>query len=231
MKLKHLLLFTILLMVAIGVSACQRSASTPPPLVIDEAPPGMPVPGTPSMELFGSFATQTAMANEQGGGVPQQTPAPAVVEEPTLEPQPPAQEQVAPPAQPAQPVIEAPPAPVTVAQPTPGIPSSYTLQKGEHPYCIARRFNVNPGDLLSLNGLNTNSVVQAGRELRIPQNGRAFPSARALKSHPTTYTVRANETIFSIACDFGDVDPYAIAQANGLSSPYNLTAGQTINIP
>jgi LysM repeat protein len=233
MKIKHLLLFLVLLMIVIGVSACQRSASTPPP-VIDEAPEGMPIPGTQTMGLFDTFATQTALAGEQGGGAPQETPSPPEAEAPSpaapAEPQP---EQPAQPAEPAEPQPTEPqaPAPISVPPPTPGIPSAYTLQKGEHPYCIARRFNVNPAELLSLNGLNANSVVQPGRELRIPQTGGSFPGTRALRSHPTTYTVRANDTIFSVACYFGGVDPYAIAQANGLSSPYTLSSGQTINIP
>lgn len=232
MKIKHLLLIIVLMVLTVGLSACQRSASTPPP-VVDEAPEGMPIPGTQTMGLFDTFATQTAMAGEQGGGVPQVTPAPPAVEEPSpTVPQQPQAEQPAPTAEPAPAQPAAPPAaPVTVPEPTPGLPSSYTLQKGEHPYCIARRFNVNPAELLSLNGLGTNTVVQPGTNLRIPQTGRTFPGSRALQSHPTTYSVRANDSIFSIACAFGDVDPYVIAQVNGLSSPYTLTSGQSLQIP
>ena len=42
---------------------------------------------------------------------------------------------------------------VIVPTPTPGHPATYTLQSGEFPWCIARRFNVDPNELLSLNGL------------------------------------------------------------------------------
>jgi LysM repeat protein len=235
MKIKHLLLVVLVLVLAIGVSACTRSASTPPPPAPSEEE-GIPVPGTQTMGLFDTFATQTAMAGEQGGGVPEETPVPPTVEETPAEPAAPQpvtepQTQPEPPAQPAQPAQPAAPAPVTAPEPTPGIPTSYTLQPGEHPYCIARRFNVNPDELLRLNGLGANTVVQPGRELRIPQGGSGFPEARALRAHPTTYTVRTGDTIFSVACYFGDVDPYVIAQINGLSSPYRLSAGQTINIP
>jgi hypothetical protein len=34
-----------------------------------------------------------------------------------------------------------------------------------------------------------------------------------------------------VACRYGDVDPMGIAAANGLSSPYTLTPGTTIQIP
>ena len=71
----------------------------------------------------------------------------------------------------------------------------------------------------------------AGTTLRIPQTG-FFPGARALRSHPTTYTVTSsNETFYSVACLFGDVDPAQIAQANGLSLGSVLNLGQAINIP
>jgi hypothetical protein len=66
--------------------------------------------------------------------------------------------------------------------------------------------------------------------LTIPTTG-TFPGPRALLSHPTTYTVGGGETIYSIACYYGDVDPMAIAAVNALSSPYTLSPGTTIRIP
>jgi LysM repeat protein len=114
--------------------------------------------------------------------------------------------------------------------PTPGKPSSYTLHEGEFPYCLARRFNVNPDDLLAVNGLSNNSLVVPGQTLSIP-SGSTFPGPRALLSHPTNYTVKGGDTVYFIACAFGDVDPVAIAAANGISSPYNLTPGSVIKIP
>jgi LysM repeat protein len=119
---------------------------------------------------------------------------------------------------------------VTVATVTPGRPAAYTLQQGEHPYCLARRFNVNPQDLLSLNGLQENQVLQPGTQLKIPQTG-SFPGTRALHSHPSQYTVTANDTIYRIACYYGDVDPSQIAAANGLTPPYALAPGRVLNIP
>ena len=55
------------------------------------------------------------------------------------------------------------------------INTTYTLQAGEYPYCIARRFNVNPAELLNLNGLTSSSHVTPGRVLQIPQTGHPFP--------------------------------------------------------
>jgi LysM repeat protein len=119
---------------------------------------------------------------------------------------------------------------VVVATATPGRPATYTLQAGEFPYCLARRFDVNPADLLSLNGLGNAQTLQPGISLRIPQSG-SFPGIRALHSHPAQFTVNVNDTFYSIACYFGDVDPTSIAAANGLSLSSPLTTGKILNIP
>ena len=110
-------------------------------------------------------------------------------------------------------------------------PESYTVHKGEFPYCLARRFNVNAGDLLSVNGLAANTQVSEGTVLTIPQSGEWNAGNRALKTHPTTYTVGVGETIYTIACEFGDVDPNAIIAANSLEDPYTLTSGMQLSIP
>ena len=84
--------------------------------------------------------------------------------------------------------------PVLVATATPGTPGTYILQEGEHPYCIARRFNVNPTDLIALNGVG--SPVSPGTSLKIPSNS-VWPNnfARSLKAHPTTYTVVTGDIV------------------------------------
>jgi len=119
---------------------------------------------------------------------------------------------------------------IAVASPTPGRPASYTLHAGEFPYCIARRFDVDPGALMSLNGLSAGQILLPGMSLNIPATG-SFPGTRALQAHPTQYTVAVNDTFYSIACVFGDVDPSAIAAANGLTLTSPLTTGQALNIP
>jgi hypothetical protein len=43
--------------------------------------------------------------------------------------------------------------------------------------------------------------------------------------------VVAGDTIYTIACKYGDVDPNAIAQANSLQAPYDLSAGKVLHIP
>lgn len=110
-------------------------------------------------------------------------------------------------------------------------PTSYTVQQGEFPYCIARRFNVNPDDLLAANGLTGSSALYPGAKLTIPQTG-SFPGDRSLMNHPDTYTVdSADTTIYAVACQYGDVLPEDIASANSISVSSSLTVGQKLSIP
>lgn len=118
---------------------------------------------------------------------------------------------------------------VSTSAPVGSRPASYTLQQGEFPFCIARRYDVDPDTLLTLSGLSDGVIYPPGTVLRIPQSG-AFPGARALRTH-ATYTASAGETIYGVACKFGDVTPEAIASANGLSVGATLTSGQQLTIP
>ncbi len=85
-----------------------------------------------------------------------------------------------------------------------------------------------------LNRLGANDDVFPGDVLKIPANGVSFPGDRALHPHTANmaYTVTAAyDTIYKIACYFGDVDPNRIIAANNLQPPYALTSGQKLIIP
>lgn len=229
MKEKHILwILAMVIIIAFALSACVRPASKPPKTQATATGEGQfPVPGSTEdvMSQLESLATQTALAMQ--GGTPlvaTQTPPPQ------LTPGAPEATQPAPPAVASPTPAAAVSTPRVVPTATPGIPSTWTLQKGEHPYCIARRFNVNPSELLAQSGLSAGGTYPPGTVLKIPQTGNHFPGNRALRDHPDTYTAASGETVFSIACLYGDADPYAIMAANGLDSP-NVKAGQELYIP
>jgi LysM repeat protein len=223
---KRLLAALAIFVFILALTACTLSASTPPP----STPTTDTKMGTLEAEL-GNIATQTAAA---GGGevvvaTPSEPSSPGGTPEgggPTQAPQPEAT-QAPQPEQPGQ----TKPNKVPEWKPTPGLPQTYTLQKFEFPFCIARRFNLNQNELLSINGLGLNSVVPVGFTLKIPQTGNHFAGERSLQKHPTTYTVVAGDTIYKIACQFGSVDPNGIIAVNKLKSPYTLDPGQKLAIP
>lgn len=218
------IIFIVLVTSVLILSGCKLSASTPPPATPSETPDS--AMSTLEAEL-GNIATQTAVAGGGVESVPTQPPSGGENTDgtsPTEAAPPTSPENTQPPPAPTQ-------TPVPVAPATPGVPDTYNLQKGEFPFCIARRFNVDVSELLSINGLGANSVVPVGFTLTIPQTGNNFVGQRALLNHPTNYTVVAGDTIYTVACKFGDVDPIAIATANNISSPYTLSAGQVIYIP
>jgi LysM repeat protein len=221
MSRKLILLIVLAILSVLALSACVRSASKAP-----QATPTseFPLPGS-TEDVFGqlsAFATQTAIAMN----APSATQEPA---EPPTEPPSPEPTQVAPQPTEASPQSEPKPAPQFTLKQRP-IPKTYTLRKGEHPYCIARRFNVNPITMLQLSGLSTSGSYPTGTVLTIPRSG-SFPGDRSLKKHPTTYTVQSGDTLFTIACQFGDVWPEDIADANGLKLNANLKVGQELYIP
>jgi hypothetical protein len=122
------------------------------------------------------------------------------------------------------------------AEPTPDLhrPETYSLTKGEWPFCIARRYNLNPIDLLNASGLSLESKPDIGFVLKIPQSGE-WPESRFghryIRVHPAVHTVVAGETLNTIACLYGDVDPSGIVEANNLEEPYKISAGMDLQIP
>ena len=218
-----IILFTIGLVV-IGLASCKLPASKGP----ESASPtsdGFPVPGNtqgPGSTNVSTFATQTAqavvpLASPTLGQSPYPQPTfagitPVVTKTPSI-------------PSPTD-------TPVRYVSATPGgPPATYILQKGEFPFCIARRFDVSLDELLTLNGLTRDSLLSIGQELKIPQTGNPFEGIRVLNEHPTTYKIQAADTLSSIACYFGDLSPDLIAVQNGLSLDANLTVGEVLVIP
>ena len=238
-----LIIFTFVISTVL-ISACTQSLSSAPAATPTLIPTGLFVSPLPSVEnpmaMIEEFANQTAAAQttiaNDGTPVTPQAITTGTVITPQAGDLPTATPTLGTPSTPTNaiattPAVVTPGGPTTTPVPHGVRPASYTLQTGEFPYCIARRFNVDPDQLLSMSGLTSPDVYYAGLKLTIPQSG-AFPGDRMLATHPTTYTVlSADETIYSVACKFGDVDPAAIASVNGISISAKLTAGQQIKIP
>ncbi len=213
-------IFVVALLAAVLLSGCNLSAS--------KAPTGDPtatsellfMTETPPAEgLADDIAKQTEQAQQPA--VATETPVPAAVEAT----QPPAEATQAPaPAQEQQ--------QQAVAVPTLTRPSTYTLQKGEWPICIARRYDLDINSLFSANGLSMASKPGVGTVLKIPSSGNWSEAAfgkRALRAHGD-YKVNSGDTVYTIACYFGDVSPEAILAVNGISEG-DVKSGMTLKIP
>jgi LysM repeat protein len=232
---------SILVLIAIVASACDLQYSTPP--AVTDTPISLfatPMGQATDMNSVESFATGTALAIQSGtpgAGVITATPFVDTTQQSVLA-------SVTPTSIIALPTnaVTTPTATLAVAgtvaptsqavgtsAPVGSRPASYTLQEGEFPFCIARRYDVDPDTLLNLSGLSDGVIYPPGTVLRIPQSG-SFPGARALRPH-ATYTASAGETLYGVACKFGDITPDAIATANGLSVGATLTSGQQLTIP
>jgi LysM repeat protein len=233
----------ILLLGVMITSACNRPFSPAPTVTpIGGNPTSLfpsPITTQLSMSEIANLGTQTALASAMASsGTPQAiatqtitigtqdlsaslTPSPLVTTNPAFT----STSTLAAPATLGTPNTAAPAGPR---------PAEWQLRKGEFPYCIARRFDVDPQALLSLNGLSNGNILYPGRILKIPQSG-SFPGDRALTPHPqgTIYRVSSSsESLYSIACHYGDVRPETIAQVNNLTSAdVALTAGQQLTIP
>lgn len=110
-------------------------------------------------------------------------------------------------------------------------PSSYTVQKGEFVYCLGRRFDIKPIDILNYNGLPPGAALFPGQIIQLPQYSLPFPLQRSLSPHPVDYIVKPFDTFYIIACQFGDVSPEDIAEENDLDLSTILVPGQVLHIP
>jgi LysM repeat protein len=257
-KQRGMLAVFTMIIVASLITACTQSLSQAPAATPTLLPTGLFVSPMPSAEnpmaMIEEFAKQTAAAQTAiaGGGTPAApgtpgtpgtpqvnvtgtvlTPQTGITPTPNttnVTPSTPTNANAVVPTTPAAPGLT--PAAANVTPIPAGVkPSTYTLREGEFPYCIARRYNVDPDALIQASGLTNPDIYYAGLTLTIPQGG-AFPGSRALVNHPTTYTVvSTGETVYSIACKFGDVDPQSIINSNPNIGSGSLNAGQTLNIP
>ena len=114
--------------------------------------------------------------------------------------------------------------------------TTYTLQEGDSLVCLARRFDVSVAHLLAQNGLTDPNEVKTGDTVILPRNPNAWSmidgyGRRMLVMHPATYTTKDGDTLFSIACAYGDVRPEDIAIQNQLVLGEPLLAGLVIVIP
>jgi LysM repeat protein len=209
---KKSMLILIAIISSLIFSACTMSASTPPPMT-----------PTTNLSEIARQATETAIAKTPKAG---DTQVPEVTDEVDLETTATPEEVIEPTGTPAPTGAEV----VDVVTEYP-VPDSYTLREGEFVYCLARRFNILPEDIMTYNGIESGTIFYPGETILIPPDSREYVGNRALQYHPDTYSVVYGDTFYSIACLYGDVDPRSIAAANNMEVDEVLTPGTVLQIP
>ena len=218
------LVYASLIIFALSLSACTRSASTP-----EASPDAEEVDDTQSdtqatMDAVRSaILTQTAQASEP-------------VTDLTI---------VAPEESGTPMITGTPPTATPEATSLVGV-TEYTVVPGDWIWKIARKYNVDPQDIIDLNDLSSPSQIQPGIVLKIPGPAPVVASETpdptitvtgTPETTPTTpeaggtvHVVQPGEWVWQIARDYG-VDPQDIVDANGLTDPSRISVGQELVIP
>jgi LysM repeat protein len=118
--------------------------------------------------------------------------------------------------------------------PIPAVPYEYVIQAGDTLGAIAQRFGVSVDVLIAANTLrDPNNLIQ-GQVLFIPgyqgTTATAGTEEERASEEPATHTVKAGETLFAIAQEYG-VTTAEIIAANRLTDPDSLQTGQNLIIP
>lgn len=110
--------------------------------------------------------------------------------------------------------------------------SSYTVQRGDTLYSIARRFSTTVTAIAQANNIVNPNLIYTGQVLIIPtgDGGTPPPPPPPPPSGTTTYTVQSGDTLSRIALRFG-VTVQAIAQLNGIVNVNVIYVGQVLQIP
>lgn len=106
---------------------------------------------------------------------------------------------------------------------SPAVEDTHTVTPGDTLYDIAGRYGVSWDQVAEANGLSAPNQIYAGQVLKIPADTPG-------PTHTFTHQVRRGDTLTGIARQYG-LPLVALAEANGLITPYVIYPGQSITIP
>jgi LysM repeat protein len=209
---------TLIVVLAVAGCTCERKALPdvePTSVEAQDVSPGEGIPDATA--IF-----QTAQANSATA----QAAAPDTADEsPTAEPTTPPTE--IPPTEVAPTEVPPTAAPAPTTAPSSGT-TTYTVQRGDTLYSIARRYGTTVEAIAAANGIANPSRIRVGQTLTI--SGATGVPAPAPSGGGTTYVVKRGDNLFRIALRYGISYAY-LAQYNGIADPSRIYVGQVLKIP
>ena len=98
---------------------------------------------------------------------------------------------------------------------------TYTVQQGDTPLGVAKRFNISIDELYRFNTMTSDGPFTPGMRLEIPEKGQASRSE---------YTVKSGDSIASVS-DYYGVSQDELRRLNHIGRNGELKAGENIRIP
>jgi LysM repeat protein len=113
---------------------------------------------------------------------------------------------------------------------TAAVPSTYTVRAGDTVSGIASKFRLRTADVLALNGLTWKSIIRPGQVLKLKGSTKSAAKPAAAAPASRGYTIRAGDTVSSIAQRHG-VSVKSVLAANKLSWSSVIYPGHKLIIP
>lgn len=107
--------------------------------------------------------------------------------------------------------------------------STYQVKQGDTLYALSKRFKVTVAAIAAANHIANPNLIYAGQTIEIP-DGNTDPTPEPPTGNPGTYTVKAGDTLYRIAAQFGTTVS-AIVAANHIINPSFIYVGQVLIIP
>jgi len=209
-RLTLFLLIGLIVVLSLGLAACEKERPAPTPSRTTPAPVrGTVTPTAPAPAAL----TEVAPAALSGAAAGQVTPAQAGTATPT-----------APAPQPVAVTPEGAGGATSGGQVT-----TYTVAAGDTLGSIAAKFGTTADAIAQLNHMADPNALVVGQQLQIP-GAQSAGTTTTTTSSTTTYVVQAGDTLASIAKRFGTT-VNQLAQLNNLTDPNIIILGQKLIVP